>query len=42
MVEDHLRLLVREGVGAEDVVVALNPLLVEMSVRRQVTVENTD
>ena len=42
MIEDHLRLLVREGVGAEDVVVALDPLLVEMTVGSQVTVENTD
>ena len=42
MVEDHLRLLVRECVGAENVVVALDPLLVEMTVGSQVAVENTD
>ena len=41
VVEDHLCLLIRECVGAEDVVVALNSLFVEMTMGRQVTVENT-
>ena len=40
MVEDHLGLLIRECVGAKNVVVALNPLLVELGVGRQVAVEN--
>ena len=41
MIEDHLSLLVLEGVTAQDVVVALDPLLVELGVGRQVTVDHT-
>ena len=40
VIEDHLRLLIRECVGAKNVVVALNPLLVELGVGRQVAVED--
>ena len=41
MVEDHLGLLVVEGVAAQDVVVALQPLTVGVMVGGQVAVEDT-